>query len=55
MSRIMNIPIVIFGGDYLIKEGKWLINPTAGVKNYKNKDEILKNDIGYYYLEGEKD
>ncbi|WP_343290747.1 DNA/RNA helicase domain-containing protein [Turicibacter bilis] len=39
----LNIPIVIFGGDYLIKEGKWLINPTAGVKNYKNKDEILKN------------
>lgn len=47
----LNLPILIFGRYYIIKEGKWIINPKVEanaqygtkISKYKNKEEIFKN------------
>ncbi len=36
----LNIPIVYFGGDFLLKNGQWCINPT---KQYEDKETTVRN------------
>lgn len=36
----LNIPIVYFGGDFLLNNGQWLINPT---KQYEDKETTIRN------------
>ena len=36
----LNIPIVYFGGDFLLKNGHWEVNPT---KKYEDKETTLRN------------
>ncbi len=42
----IEMPIVVFEGDYYLKNGKWIIDDAVYRKNtnkYKNIDEIIKN------------
>lgn len=58
----LNLPILIFGRDYIIKNGKWIINPKVeanskeGMKiyKYKNKEEIFKNIYRVLFSRGRK-
>ena len=36
----LNIPIVYFGGDFLLNNGRWYINPT---KQYEYKETTIRN------------
>lgn len=58
----LNLPILIFGRDYIIKEGKWVMNPklednsisSKKISKYKNKEEIFKNIYRVLFSRGRK-